>query len=308
MRSSSGTWSARSPLRDRRPDPEQQPEPARGGDAGRRPRSPLAEKLVDSSPNSCLAVRLGRTHAQSTDDEPLLTCDLCSQHSAHDVCPVARRRRGDRLGARRPRAAAERLRAGPDRPVGQPGRARARQPPQPRGRRGPRRHRRAHRPAERAQPPREPRPHGRAGGPVESPALRSALRPRPLQADQRRLRAREGRPGAGRRERRAQLVAPRERSRRPLRRRGVPDPAPGHAARGRRSCWRRSSATRSSLVNVPGVDRAITASFGVASFPDDTPDGDMLVRMADRALYAAKALGRNCVVTSAELLAAVRAS
>ena len=58
-----------------------------------------------------------------------------------------------------------------------------------------------------------------------------------------------------------------------------------------------------SRVNVPGIDRDITASFGVASFPDDTPDGDMLVRMADRALYAAKALGRNCVVTSAELLA-----
>ena len=64
-------------------------------------------------------------------------------------------------------------------------------------------------------------------------ALRGALRPRPLQADQRRLRAREGRPGAGRGERRAQVGAPRERSRRPLRRRGVPDPAPGHAARGR---------------------------------------------------------------------------
>ena len=58
-----------------------------------------------------------------------------------------------------------------------------------------------------------------------------------------------------------------------------------------------------SRVTVPGIDRDITASFGVASFPNDTPDGDMLVRMADRALYAAKALGRNCVVTSAELLA-----
>jgi diguanylate cyclase (GGDEF)-like protein len=56
------------------------------------------------------------------------------------------------------------------------------------------------------------------------------------------------------------------------------------------------------LVNVPGVDRAVTASFGVAMFPDDAPDGEMLVRMADRALYAAKAGGRNCVVASGEPL------
>ena len=54
---------------------------------------------------------------------------------------------------------------------------------------------------------------------------------------------------------------------------------------------------------IPGVDRSITASFGVASFPEEAPDGEMLVRMADRALYGAKARGRNCVVTSAELLA-----
>ena len=58
------------------------------------------------------------------------------------------------------------------------------------------------------------------------------------------------------------------------------------------------------LVDVPGVDRMLTASFGVASFPTDAADGTALLRTADRALYAAKASGRNCVVGSAELLAA----
>ena len=56
------------------------------------------------------------------------------------------------------------------------------------------------------------------------------------------------------------------------------------------------------LVEVPGVDRSVSASFGVAVFPTDAPDGEMLVRMADRALYAAKSRGRNCVVTSSELV------
>ena len=57
------------------------------------------------------------------------------------------------------------------------------------------------------------------------------------------------------------------------------------------------------LVTVPGIDRRITASFGVACFPFDAPDGTALVRVADRALYAAKAAGRNCIVGSADLLA-----
>ena len=57
-----------------------------------------------------------------------------------------------------------------------------------------------------------------------------------------------------------------------------------------------------SRIDVPGVDRAVTASLGVAAFPSDAQEGEMLVRMADRALYAAKGRGRNCVVASAELL------
>ena len=190
----------------------------------------IAERWAGIANDAVIRIRNGRpVSAVSTASRN----DLIERFEKANV-PATAATACDRVRARRPRAAAERLRARPDRPVGQPGRARARQPPQPRGRRGPRRHRRAHRPAERAQPPREPRPHGGAGGAFESPPLGRALRPRPLQADQRRLRAREGRPGAGRGERRAQVGAPRERSRGPLRRRGVPDPAPGHAARGRR--------------------------------------------------------------------------
>jgi diguanylate cyclase (GGDEF)-like protein len=48
-------------------------------------------------------------------------------------------------------------------------------------------------------------------------------------------------------------------------------------------------------IAVPGVDRAITASFGVAAIPEDAGDPDSLLRLADRALYAAKAAGRNRV-------------
>jgi diguanylate cyclase (GGDEF)-like protein len=48
-------------------------------------------------------------------------------------------------------------------------------------------------------------------------------------------------------------------------------------------------------IDVPQVDRAITASLGVATYPTDALDSDTLVRMADRALYAAKGAGRNRV-------------
>ena len=39
----------------------------------------------------------------------------------------------------------------------------------------------------------------------------------------------------------------------------------------------------------------VTASFGVATLPDDALDVDGLLRLADRALYAAKQRGRNRV-------------
>lgn len=46
---------------------------------------------------------------------------------------------------------------------------------------------------------------------------------------------------------------------------------------------------------VSALDRSVTASFGVAVLPDHANDADSLMRAADRALYAAKAAGRDRV-------------
>jgi diguanylate cyclase (GGDEF)-like protein len=48
-------------------------------------------------------------------------------------------------------------------------------------------------------------------------------------------------------------------------------------------------------IRVPQLDQAVTASIGIALFPDHATDADALEEFADRALYAAKANGRNCV-------------
>ena len=51
-------------------------------------------------------------------------------------------------------------------------------------------------------------------------------------------------------------------------------------------------------LDVLGAER-VTASFGVAVMPEDGTEGAALLRQADRALYAAKANGRNRVETAA---------
>lgn len=56
-------------------------------------------------------------------------------------------------------------------------------------------------------------------------------------------------------------------------------------------------------LEIPELDQ-VTASFGVALMPDHAGSADTLLREADRALYAAKAAGRDCV----EVASAVQAS
>ena len=53
-----------------------------------------------------------------------------------------------------------------------------------------------------------------------------------------------------------------------------------------------------SRVEIPGAGH-VTASFGVASVPEDAVDPDTLMRRADRALYAAKEHGRDRVEAAA---------
>jgi diguanylate cyclase (GGDEF)-like protein len=48
-------------------------------------------------------------------------------------------------------------------------------------------------------------------------------------------------------------------------------------------------------ISLPGTDVSVTASFGVAGFPDHASTLERLERLADAALYVAKRQGRNRV-------------
>ena len=48
--------------------------------------SPLLERLNDADPDSCLAIRLGRKHERGGDNEALLTCGLCGVTDATSTC------------------------------------------------------------------------------------------------------------------------------------------------------------------------------------------------------------------------------
>ena len=46
--------------------------------------------------------------------------------------------------------------------------------------------------------------------------------------------------------------------------------------------------------DLDGETATVTASVGIAFYPDDATDGDSLIKSADEAMYAAKLRGRNC--------------
>jgi diguanylate cyclase (GGDEF)-like protein len=55
-------------------------------------------------------------------------------------------------------------------------------------------------------------------------------------------------------------------------------------------------------IRVPGVDRQISVSIGVADLIQHGGDAPGLLRQADRALYTAKAVGRNRVIVAGEVV------
>jgi len=77
---------------------------------------------------------------------------------------------------------------------------------------------------------------------------------------------------------------------------------PDAARVGERLC----AVVRERVIAVPGFERAVTVSVGVASLDDSLADADALVKQADERVYLAKEGGRDRVVTAGRTPAARR--
>ncbi|HZX47701.1 MAG TPA: sensor domain-containing diguanylate cyclase [Nitrospirota bacterium] len=58
--------------------------------------------------------------------------------------------------------------------------------------------------------------------------------------------------------------------------------------------------TRQSFLSEEGLSLRVTASFGVAGYPDHAADETELLKTADQAMYTAKGMGGNCVVVASD--------
>jgi GGDEF domain-containing protein len=75
-----------------------------------------------------------------------------------------------------------------------------------------------------------------------------------------------------------------------------PSPASAASGTGWRAVWQRWWSVRAVLAkpfDLGGLEAQVTASIGMALFPDDAGLGDELLQAADAAVYAAKQQGRN---------------
>jgi diguanylate cyclase (GGDEF)-like protein len=239
------------------------------------PASRLAERLLDSTPSSCLAVRLGRTHAESPEREPLLSCAICG--GGRSTCTPSLVG-GEVIGSvlvEHPRPLGEREAAAIGQTVSQAAPVLA-----------------------------NLRNLAVAEVRAATDALTGLANTRALRDHLKRMHDVYGHEkGDHALAAAAAALASTVRESDVAGRYGGEEfllLLPGTDREGALIVAEKLRDEVSRIV-VTGVDRPITASFGLAVFPADAPDADLLLRAADRALYAAKAAGRNRVVASSEL-------